>query len=695
MDSKKEFNVEDLLTGFETLKISALRNAAKLSPLIKECTLGPGCVDLSQKTRTQPGTGVTAETTADAERAKENDLNGSNEGTPPRSGRSVKTVEKKTPTTSPFAGCIQSESTSCAAVTSKLHQEELERQRQASVQKVLAERQSKIQLADKQREAQLRQSLQEAKLAVARKMQESEQRILNAVREQEQMAQEAGTRRLAEIEQENRRQSDIQAQLKRRQEELKRKAQLIDAIRQHNAQFRTGTETFTKALTAIGVQHASKFNNQKKSIRSLQKDFEQLLQTINANHEVTQPEIDQAAEYCKQLDQVNVEVSEIILQIEASQKQQQEQLQQQQLEQQQKQEQAAQEAATQQPETAAKAPDSADGAVSAPVPLPSTLPAADDSEPIFWPVSPECLQFYNEIKSFYEQHQAAVKQLMDDPSMKTYRFNCQKAINVPVNAISAVSREHLIDKYERLAALLSGQNVKVGDATVSINGHPLGRTYCTMLMAKKFVGQGDQSISSNASAAFPIATVIVGLWQQFPDFGRFFLAYLHRECPYLVPYYLPQHEGQSQEDYLKSLGYRFAEGGQMEKQDQYLKRMAGLARLYAAVIVTIPRIDPSKPHPHGLENGWRWLTNILNRYPKADICATLIVEFLQTTGAFLSMTYRSQFTKLIQLLQGDYLSALSRIDQGGPKARLEGLIAQVVRDGKFDTPEGMLSLQFM
>ncbi|XP_058128443.1 mRNA export factor Gle1 [Anopheles ziemanni] len=689
MDSKKEFNIEDLLTGFETMKISALRNAAKLSPLIKECTLGPSCVDLSQKRPAQ---------VADAEATKENDVNGSNESTPPRNGRSVKEVEKKSPTSSPFAGCIQSESTSCAAVTTKLHQEDLERQRQACVQKVLAERQSKIQLADKQREAQLRQSLQEAKLAVARRMQESEQRILNAVREQEQIAQEAGTRRLAEIEQENRRQSDIQAQLKRRQEDLKRKAQLIDAIRQHNAQFRSGTETFTKALTAIGVQHASKFNNQKKSIRSLQKDFEQLLQTINANHEVTQAEIDQAGEYCKQLDQVNVEVSEIILQIEASQKQQQEQLQQQQLEQQQeqqqKQEQAAQEAATQR-DAASKVPDSTDGVVSAPVSLPSTLPAADDSEPIFWPVSPECLQFYNEIKSFYEQHQAAVKQLMDDPSMKTYRFNCQKAINVPVNAISAVSREHLIDKYERLAALLSGQNVKVGDATVSINGHPLGRTYCTMLMAKKFVGQGDQSISSNAAAAFPIATVIVGLWQQFPDFGRFFLAYLHRECPYLVPYYLPQHEGQSQEDYLKSLGYRFAEGGQLEKQDQYLKRMAGLARLYAAVIVTIPRIDPSKPHPHGLENGWRWLTNMLNRYPKADICATLIVEFLQTTGAFLSMTYRSQFTKLIQLLQGDYLSALSRIDQGGPKARLEGLIAQVVRDGKFDTPEGMSSLQFM
>uniref|UniRef100_A0AAG5DJD9 mRNA export factor GLE1 n=1 Tax=Anopheles atroparvus TaxID=41427 RepID=A0AAG5DJD9_ANOAO len=702
MGSKSDFNITDLLTGFDSMKLSALRNAAKLSPLIKERTLGPDCVDFSHKT--PPRGASVVEETKSFEAAKENDLNVSNEGTP-RSDRKADSDEKKTPNGSPFAGCIPSDLTNCAAVTLKLYQEDLERQRLAGVQKILAERQSKIQLADKQRDVQLQQSLQEAKLTAARKWQDSEQRLLNAIREQEQLAQEAAARRQAEIEQENRRQSDIQAQLKRRQEELKRKAQLIEAIRQHNGQFRFGTETFTKALTAIGVQHATKFTNQKKSMRVLQKDFEQLLQTINANHEVTQADVDQAVEYCKQLDQLNVEVAEIVIQIEASQIQQQQlQLQRQEQQQREQQEQAATQPDQQQlqgtPSAAPpKVPDSTDGGslttapVAQPVPKPELVRETDDAL-LRSKVSPECQQFYNEIKSYYEQNQTAVKQLMDDPSMKTYRFNCQKAINVPVNAISAVNREHFIDKYRRLAALLGGQNVKAGDTMVSINGHPLGRTYCTMLMAKKFVSQGDTSISSNASAAFPIAAIIVALWQQFPEFGRFFLAYLYRECPYLVPYYLPQLEGQSKEEYLKSLGYRFADGGVMENHDQYLKRMAGMARLYAAVCITVPSRDERRPHPHGLEYGWRWLANMLNLPPAPEITPTLMVEFLQTAGADLHVAYGAQFMKALRALHGVYLKNLSRVDTGGPMARLVGLMEQIMQAGKIEQPEGKLSANF-
>ncbi|XP_058054348.1 mRNA export factor Gle1 [Anopheles bellator] len=639
MGSKNEFNVDDLLSEFETMKISALRNAAKVSPMIKERTIGPDW-DVS---------------------VKRSDL-------PP----------------------------DCETVTSKLHHQELERQRHASVRKSLDERQTRIRQADQQREEELIRNLREAAEKAARKQQEADQRLLKAILEQEQAAQEATSRRQAEIEEENRRLSDIATQLKHRQDELRRKHQLIETIRQHSGQFRVGTDTFTKALTAIGVQHATKFVNQKKAFRTLQRDFDLLLQTINASQEVDQKEADLAADYCRQLDQVNVEVTEIVAQIESAQKQQQEQ--QEQLQQQRSQELAAEQAnqqqainlsAPQQPQAA----DSTDGGatVVTATPLRADLP---ENEPFFQPVSPECLHFYTEVKSFYEKHQAVVKQLLDDASMKTYRFNCQKAINIPVNAISAVNREHFIDKYNKLAALLSGQNVKVADVNVSVNGHPLGRTYCTMLLAKKFVSQADTGISSNASAAFPIAAIAVALWQRFPEFGLFFLAYLHRECPYLVPYYLPQFEGQTQEEFLKTLGYRFTDGT-LEKQDQYLKRMSGLARLYAAVIVTVPRRDDANlPHPHGLECGWRWLTNILNRFPQPDICATVICEFLQTAGADLHAAYGRQFLKVLRLLQGDYLTALNRIDTGGPKARLEGLVTQILSEGRINRPEGMLSPNF-
>ena len=56
-------------------------------------------------------------------------------------------------------------------------------------------------------------------------------------------------------------------------------------------------------------------------------------------------------------------------------------------------------------------------------------------------------------------------------------------------------------------------------------------------------------VSSNAQAAFPIAAVILSLWQQFTDFGQLFLARIYLECPYLVPYFIPQMNGQTEQDY--------------------------------------------------------------------------------------------------------------------------------------------------
>lgn len=76
---------------------------------------------------------------------------------------------------------------------------------------------------------------------------------------------------------------------------------------------------------------------------------------------------------------------------------------------------------------------------------------------------------------------------MEDDSTKKFRFNCQKAVTIPVNAISPVSGAHLTDKYVKLHDLLSGKMVEVGDVRVSASQHPLGIAYCKNLLAKKFV----------------------------------------------------------------------------------------------------------------------------------------------------------------------------------------------------------------
>uniref|UniRef100_A0A1Q3EZB0 mRNA export factor GLE1 n=1 Tax=Culex tarsalis TaxID=7177 RepID=A0A1Q3EZB0_CULTA len=655
-------DMDDLLSDMQDLRLSALTRAARISPQVHGRTLGPDCV--------QPSFSTPNETDS------ENDPNLSNvssseadsEPAPERYVPNLKVTIGREAARRVDIGELGS------LVSFRMYEQEHERSRRKEVARVLEERQERVREADRLRDEQLRERLVRVEEERVKRAREVEQRMLEAIREQDRLAKEFEERNNAEIEAENRRLAEVSEQLKRKDEELKRKQAMFEAIRAHQGNFRKATDVFTKTLQSK-AEYSANFGAQKKSVQTVVKAFEQLLHGVNACREVTQQDIDRAVEFCKQMDQINVEVGEILnrIQTEVADRQKKEQ---EQAEAQQKQKQEAP------PEVAP--------------PAPQDKPDTTAPNPLAALVSQESLAFYSEIKSFYEQHQAAVKTLLDDASMKTYRFSCQKAINTPVNAISAVSREHFVDKFTKLDALLSGQQVRIGDQSVSINAHPLGRTYCTMLLAKKFVSQADTAISSNPLAAFPIATIIVALWQKFPDFGRFFLAYLHKECPYLVPYYLPQLEGQSQEDYLKSIGYRFSSEGALETQDQYLKRMTGLARLYGAVIVAnIRRSDgAASHHPHGLECGWRWLCNMLNLAPLPDICATLITEFLQTVGGLLWQHYGRQFVKVLRVMHEQYLPALNKVDEGGPKTRLEALVAKITSEGRIERPEGMMAADF-
>lgn len=112
--------------------------------------------------------------------------------------------------------------------------------------------------------------------------------------------------------------------------------------------------------------------------------------------------------------------------------------------------------------------------------------------------------------------------------------------------------------------------------------------------------------------AFPIAAVVVALWNDYSDFGDLLLSHFHNICPFTVPVFMPRMVGQSNEYYYNSMGYKYAEDGTIEKHDKYLKRMSGLMRLYASIIITPQRRGVAKANPHGLQNAWRWLAAVLN-----------------------------------------------------------------------------------
>jgi nucleoporin GLE1 len=66
-------------------------------------------------------------------------------------------------------------------------------------------------------------------------------------------------------------------------------------------------------------------------------------------------------------------------------------------------------------------------------------------------------------------------------------FSFQKAVNVPVNAISPTSADHLQDKFFKLSRLISGQLVETGHGKITASLHPEGIAFCKNLLAHKFV----------------------------------------------------------------------------------------------------------------------------------------------------------------------------------------------------------------
>ncbi|RZC41231.1 GLE1 domain containing protein [Asbolus verrucosus] len=307
-------------------------------------------------------------------------------------------------------------------------------------------------------------------------------------------------------------------------------------------------------------------------------------------------------------------------------------------------------------------------------------------------VSLSNLKKYSEVKQFLAQHSELFKELVTDDRLKQFRFDCKKAVNIPVNAISAVNAEHLKEKYVKLSNLLTGKTVAVADKQINAARHPQGIFFCMDLLAKKFVLQGDLMISSNPEAAFCYATIIISLWNDFADFGKLLLGYFYTQCPYLVPFHIPKTEEQTNEDYYVSLGYHYVDG-QIEKQDKFLKRMTGILRLYFAILIAKPRKGQTN-NPHNIKNAWNFLASILKLDPQLDITATSLHIFLETVGYEMEAVYGIAFKKLVRIVMDKFLPALKKIDSGGPVTRLEVLLQNYKTKGHFDKPNGILPNNF-
>ncbi|XP_078502733.1 mRNA export factor GLE1 isoform X2 [Lissotriton helveticus] len=284
-----------------------------------------------------------------------------------------------------------------------------------------------------------------------------------------------------------------------------------------------------------------------------------------------------------------------------------------------------------------------------------------------------------------------------DPQIKKIKMELQKAATIPVSQISTISGSQLREIFDKINNLLLGKPILSGGRSVCVTLHPEGLDFVHYKLAEKFVKQGEEEVASHHEAAFPIAVVASGIWELHPKVGDLLLAHLHKKCPYAVPFYPAYKEGTPMEEYQRALGYQ-VEDGNVEQQDNFLKRMSGMIRLYAAIIqLRWPYRDKQGGHPHGLNHGWQWLAQMLNTEPLVDVTATLLFDFLEVCGNALMKQYQVQFLKLIQLIKEDYFPRIEKITssgQMGSLTRLKQLLEQCLQRKDIPLPKGFLQSSF-
>ncbi|KFV64082.1 Nucleoporin GLE1, partial [Dryobates pubescens] len=310
------------------------------------------------------------------------------------------------------------------------------------------------------------------------------------------------------------------------------------------------------------------------------------------------------------------------------------------------------------------------------------------------------MQWYQQLQDAAEQCVASFSGLSNcegNNEVKKIKAELQKAATIPVSQISRISGSKLREIFDKIDNLLSGRSVQSGGRAVSVTQHPQALDFVFYKLAEKFVRQGEEEVASHHDAAFPIAVVASGIWEIHPRVGDLFLAHLHKKCPYSVPFYPALKEGTSMEEYQRMLGYQVKDS-MVEEQDNFLKRMSGMIRLYAALIqLRWPYGDQQGTHPHGLSYGWRWLAQMVNMEPLADVTATLLFDFLEVCGNALMRQYRVQFWKIMLLLQEEYvprIEAITSSGQMGSLIRLKQFVQKCIQEKKICLPTGALQPAF-
>lgn len=315
-------------------------------------------------------------------------------------------------------------------------------------------------------------------------------------------------------------------------------------------------------------------------------------------------------------------------------------------------------------------------------------------------------RYYSELMELLNVKQSATRQLTETQELQVIRFALKVAVNNPINILNEQNKTTLIEGFQKLFNLLTGQRITTTKGAVSITDHIEASDWTKLRIAEKLIvsymlnnltflkyfSLFQDACDKKEATVFYVAALTIALWQKFPDFGQIFIAKLIKECPLLLPYKPRQLSGQNDEDFLSSWGYRFS-NGRFEEYAVYQKRTSNYATLIAAIWTSFPRRDENSPHPCGIDNAWKFIANVLNSQPD-PMYLHLIDKVLEITGSTLHQIYGREFTKLVIILRDQYLPLVERkVDDKmkGAFDRLRGLtIGKFFTENRFLQPRGSL-----
>lgn len=442
----------------DNYKVSTLVNAAKISPLVLERTLGPG-----KLAETKPSIKLNDENCNNVCKASTNNniqQNGNSPVTPKFRTDVWREVNTEAEQIRSPRNYLQLND--CKLISFRLAANSAEKQRRAKITNELQEKQNKWVTELEQRLQQIRiDSAEEAQQRQQSKQRAHEQNLMDAIKEIEAeayQAEEKSERQKTKMIEHSRKVIERANQIKQQEEMIT----LLETVMATKKLFVNFFDSFAKTIItnqAILTQ-MEKFSDYTKKRDAMLERYEAILNLVNSD-KISKAATDAFVKLCENIKQeqesVNNDIESYRKAAEVAVNAAREQVRKE-----------AENVVVVQPNI----PTTINHNTANVAPINTGLSVVDGHHPDLTIAntantigSAERLTYYSELIQFCEDQESQIAQLLDDVNMKKFRFSCQKAINIPVNAIAAVSPQHLqvyfITSYFVVLQFLTINNLKI------------------------------------------------------------------------------------------------------------------------------------------------------------------------------------------------------------------------------------------